>query len=238
MAHTLIGISPCAVIKIIGIWLFAAASFALKLKPAQTWQTHVQHQTGRAIRCFPAEKFFRRGKHFDAAIRPIESNCPTRRAPKRRRPQRTPSDRTCLSVTCVARFTWRLSLSDGKVKPKSCARTVIAFRPQTSAVAFDNRAADGKPHAEPSGLVVKNVSKIRAIFSGGRPTPESRTVTSTASFPFDLVSIRRGAGGPNTVFKASRAFIIRLSKTCCNCTRSAKDERQFTSQFQLQGHSL
>src|SRR5438128_2128661 len=76
------------------------------------------------------------------------------------------------------------------------------------------------PMPIPPGLVVKNASNRRGIWSGSNPTPASCTATRTESDEYSCDRIISSRGRSLTPSLASMPFISRLRMTCCNWTLS------------------
>ena len=79
----------------------------------------------------------------------------------------------------------------------------------------------GRPIPVPSSLVVKKVSKMRSACPASKPTPESSTRMTSSPGSFGSVRTESTRGRSATSAIASIAFVNRLSRTCCICTRSA-----------------
>ena len=73
----------------------------------------------------------------------------------------------------------------------------------------------------PSGLVVKNGSKILARISGAMPGPESATTSPTSS---SVAVVRTTtARGVSTATSACSALMSRLRSICCSSDGSAQN---------------
>src|SRR5665811_269643 len=87
--------------------------------------------------------------------------------------------------------------------------------PWASIIPYDT--ASPSPTPLPSGLVVKNGSKILARFSGRMPSPLSETWSNTTPSPLAVDTVTRRSV---RLCVASAAFSTRLSTTCWICEGS------------------
>ena len=148
MARTLIGISPWPVMKMMGIGNARPRELLLQLEPIQTGQLDVEHEASRTWVAAPViQELPRRG---------VGSGRITHRFKRRTRLLRTESSSSTTYTVGVHSFMLSTPMIPRRrrreCETKRRSTPGILLGPHASAVARDDGATDGKPHAQTTGF--------------------------------------------------------------------------------------
>src|SRR5262249_42904427 len=187
--------------------------FLLQLEPAEIREVNVKHQTVSILQAIVTQALCGGSKrlHMQAssAGQPRQGDTNGHIVVN---DEHLP--RTCVHISSVA----TAGTTKRTVVPKSGFAVAQSRPPHASTIPRQI----ARPMPIPSRFVVKNGSKIRARCWGSIPAPESVTATSTCcpSLHCALMGTLRGRSFVPAIY--STAFVMRLTSTCCNCTRSAR----------------
>ena len=142
IARTVIGTSPCPVMKMIGRATPALREFLLKCQSAHAGQPHVEHEAARRIGP--------RGLHEFRRRRERRTSWPTdlSRLSSERRMDGSSSTTNTMALSSLM----RLLLGDGQREPEDRTMRLVRAGPQPPAVRLDDRAADRQADADAFGF--------------------------------------------------------------------------------------